>query len=98
MPENLKAAEALVKDGFQVMVYCSDDPVQAKMLEDMGCVAVMPLASIIGSGMGIVNPWNIRLIIVQATVPILLDAEVGTASDGAIAMELGCEAVLMDYA
>ncbi|HLR82488.1 MAG TPA: thiazole synthase [Paenalcaligenes sp.] len=98
MPETLKAAETLVKDGFQVMVYCSDDPVQAKMLEEMGCVAVMPLASIIGSGMGVLNPWNIKLIIEQATVPILLDAGVGTASDAAIAMELGCDAVLMNSA
>ncbi|AYH45899.1 thiazole synthase [Azoarcus sp. DN11] len=98
MPETLKAAEILVKDGFDVMVYCADDPIQAKMLEDMGCAAVMPLASLIGSGMGIVNPWNLRLIIDQAKVPVLVDAGVGTASDAAIAMELGCDGVLMNTA
>lgn len=98
MPETLKAAEILVKDGFDVMVYCADDPIQAKMLEDMGCAAVMPLASLIGSGMGILNPWNLRLIIDQATVPVLVDAGVGTASDAAIAMELGCDGVLMNTA
>ena len=89
MPETLKAAETLVKDGFDVMVYCADDPIQAKMLEDIGCVAIMPLASLIGSGMGILNPWNLRLIIDNAKVPVLVDAGVGTASDAAIAMELG---------
>ncbi len=98
MPETLKAAEVLVKDGFQVMVYCSDDPIQAKMLEDIGCVAVMPLASLIGSGMGIVNPWNLRLCIKALKVPVLVDAGVGTASDAAIAMELGCDGVLMNTA
>ena len=98
MPETLKAAEVLVKDGFKVMVYCSDDPIQAKMLEDIGCVAVMPLASLIGSGMGIVNPWNLRLIIDNAKVPIIVDAGVGTASDATIAMELGCDGVLMNTA
>lgn len=98
MPETLKAAEILVKDGFQVMVYCSDDPIQSKMLEDIGVVAVMPLASLIGSGMGIINPWNLRLIIDQLTVPVLVDAGVGTASDAAIAMELGCDAILMNTA
>ena len=98
MPETLKAAEVLVKDGFQVMVYCSDDPIQAKMLEDIGCVAVMPLASLIGSGMGIVNPWNLRLIIDSIKVPVLVDAGVGTASDAAIAMELGCGGILMNTA
>ncbi len=98
MPETLKAAEILVKDGFKVMVYCSDDPIQARMLEDIGCVAVMPLASLIGSGMGILNPWNLRLIIDQARVPVLVDAGVGTASDAAIAMELGCDGVLMNTA
>jgi len=98
MPETLKAAETLVKDGFDVMVYCSDDPIQAKRLEEIGCVAVMPLASIIGSGMGILNPWNLRLIIDNARVPVLVDAGVGTASDAAIAMELGCDAVLMNSA
>ena len=98
MPETLKAAEVLVKDGFDVMVYCSDDPIQAKMLEDIGCVAVMPLASLIGSGMGIVNPWNLRLVIESLKVPVLVDAGVGTASDAAIAMELGCDGVLMNTA
>jgi thiazole synthase len=98
MPETLKAAETLVKDGFDVMVYCSDDPIQAKLLEEIGCVAVMPLASLIGSGMGIVNPWNLSLIIEQAGVPVLVDAGVGTASDAAIAMELGCDGVLMNTA
>ena len=98
MPETLKAAETLVKDGFDVMVYCSDDPIQAKMLEQIGCVAVMPLASLIGSGMGILNPWNLSLIIEQASVPVLVDAGVGTASDAAIAMELGCDGVLMNTA
>ncbi len=98
MPETLKAAETLVKDGFKVMVYCSDDPIQAKLLEDIGCVAVMPLASLIGSGMGILNPWNLKLIIAQAKVPVLVDAGVGTASDAAVAMELGCDGVLMNTA
>ncbi|HET7775304.1 MAG TPA: thiazole synthase, partial [Azospira sp.] len=98
MPETLVAAEQLVKDGFDVMVYCSDDPIQAKMLEEIGCAAVMPLASLIGSGMGIVNPWNLRLIIDNAKVPVLVDAGVGTASDAAIAMELGCDGVLMNTA
>jgi len=98
MPETLKAAEVLVKDGFDVMVYCSDDPIQAKLLENIGCVAVMPLASLIGSGMGILNPWNLQLIIAAAKVPVLVDAGVGTASDAAIAMELGCDGVLMNTA
>lgn len=98
MPETLKATEALVKDGFKVMVYCTDDPIQARMLEDLGAVAVMPLASLIGSGMGILNPWNLRLILDQARVPVLVDAGVGTASDAAIAMELGCHGVLMNTA
>jgi thiazole synthase len=98
MPETLKAAEILVRDGFDVMVYCSDDPIQARMLEQIGCVAVMPLASLIGSGMGILNPWNLSLIIEQAKVPVLVDAGVGTASDAAIAMELGCDGVLMNTA
>ena len=98
MPETLKAAAILVKDGFEVMVYCADDPIQAVMLEDIGCVAVMPLASLIGSGMGIVNPWNLRLIIDKLKVPVLVDAGVGTASDAAIAMELGCDGVLMNTA
>jgi thiazole synthase len=98
MPETLRAAEVLVRDGFKVMVYCSDDPIQAKRLEDLGCVAVMPLASLIGSGMGILNPWNLRLIIDSAKVPVLVDAGVGTASDASIAMELGCDGVLMNTA
>jgi thiazole synthase len=98
MPETLKATEILVKEGFKVMVYCTDDPIQARMLEDLGAVAVMPLASLIGSGMGILNPWNLRLILDQARVPVLVDAGVGTASDAAIAMELGCEGVLMNTA
>ena len=98
MPETLVAAKTLVKEGFKVMVYCADDPIQAKMLEDIGCVAVMPLASLIGSGMGILNPWNLQLIIERISVPVLVDAGVGTASDAAIAMELGCDGVLMNTA
>ena len=98
MPETIKAAETLIKDGFDVMVYCSDDPIQARILEDLGCAAVMPLASLIGSGMGILNPWNLSLIIEQSKVPVLVDAGVGTASDAAIAMELGCDGVLMNTA
>lgn len=98
MPETLKAAKTLVDEGFDVMVYCADDPIQCKMLEDIGCVAIMPLASLIGSGMGIINPWNLRLIIDQASVPVLVDAGVGTASDATIAMELGCDGVLMNTA
>ncbi len=98
MPETLKAAETLVREGFEVMVYCSDDPIQAKRLEEIGCVAVMPLASLIGSGMGILNPWNLQLIIENAQVPVIVDAGVGTASDAAIAMELGCAGVLMNTA
>ncbi|HEY0663153.1 MAG TPA: thiazole synthase, partial [Thiobacillaceae bacterium] len=96
--ETLHAAEELVKDGFDVMVYTSDDPVIAKQLEEIGCIAVMPLGSLIGSGLGIVNPYNLRIILEQAKVPILVDAGVGTASDAAIAMELGCEGVLMNTA
>ena len=98
MPETLKAAQQLVKEGFKVMVYCSDDPVQAQMLEAAGCVAVMPLASLIGSGMGILNPWNLQLVIDKVKLPVLVDAGVGTASDAAIAMELGCDGVLMNTA
>jgi thiazole synthase len=98
MPETLRAAEELVRDGFDVMVYCSDDPIQARMLEEIGVAAVMPLASLIGSGMGILNPWNLSLIIEQAKVPVLVDAGVGTASDAAVAMELGCDGVLMNSA
>ena len=96
--ETLKAAEILVSEGFKVMVYTSDDPIVAKQLEEIGCVAVMPLASLIGSGMGILNPWNLQLIIDNAKVPVVVDAGVGTASDAAIAMELGCDAVLMNTA
>ncbi len=98
MPETLKAAEQLVKEGFKVMVYCSDDPIQAQMLEAAGCVAIMPLASLIGSGMGILNPWNLQLVIEKVKVPVIVDAGVGTASDAAIAMELGCDGVLMNTA
>jgi thiazole synthase len=98
MPETVKAAEVLIREGFKVMVYCADDPIQAKRLEDMGCVAIMPLAAPIGSGLGIQNPVNIRLIIEAARVPVLVDAGVGTASDAAIAMELGCDGVLMNTA
>jgi thiazole synthase len=98
MPETLKATEQLVKDGFKVMVYCSDDPIQAKMLQDLGCVAIMPLASLIGSGMGILNPWNVQLVIDAVELPVIVDAGVGTASDAAIAMELGCDGVLMNTA
>lgn len=96
--ETIKAAETLVKDGFDVMVYTSDDPIIARQLEEIGCCAIMPLASLIGSGMGILNPWNLRLIIEQSKVPVLVDAGVGTASDAAIAMELGCDGVLMNTA
>ncbi len=98
MPETLKAAEELVKDGFKVMVYCSDDPIQAQMLEQAVCVAIMPLASLIGSGMGILNPWNLQLVIERVKLPVIVDAGVGTASDAAIAMELGCDGVLMNTA
>lgn len=92
------AAEILIKDGFQVMVYTNDDPVIAKQLEQLGCIAVMPLAAPIGSGLGIRNPYNIRTIVENAEVPVLVDAGVGTASDAAIAMELGCDGVLMNTA
>lgn len=98
MVETLKAAEILVKEGFDVMVYTSDDPIAAKQLEEIGCVAIMPLASLIGSGMGILNPWNLQIIIENAKVPVLVDAGVGTASDAAIALELGCDGVLMNTA
>ncbi|MDR1463537.1 MAG: thiazole synthase [Azoarcus sp.] len=98
MPETLKAAEILIKDGFDLMVYCADDPIQARMLEDLGCAAIMPLASLIGSGMGILNPWNLALIVDRIKVPVIVDAGVGTASDAAIAMELGCDGVLMNTA
>ena len=98
MPETLRAAELLLAEGFEVMVYCSDDPIMCKQLEDMGCCAIMPLGAPIGSGLGLQNPVNIRLIIEQSNVPVLVDAGVGTASDAAIAMELGCDAVLMNTA
>ena len=98
MVETLKAAEILVKENFQVMVYTSDDPILARQLEEIGCVAVMPLASLIGSGMGILNPWNLQIIIDNAKVPVIVDAGVGTASDAAIAMEIGCDGVLMNTA
>ena len=98
MMETIKAAEVLIREGFKVMVYTSDDPIIAKQLEQMGCVAVMPLASLIGSGMGILNPWNLQIIIENATVPVFVDAGVGTASDATIAMELGCDGVLMNTA
>lgn len=98
MPETLKAAEMLVGEGFQVMVYCNDDPIAAKTLEEIGCCAIMPLAAPIGSGLGVQNPVNIRLIIEGANVPVLVDAGVGTASDAAVAMELGCDGVLMNTA
>jgi len=94
----LEAADILVKDGFKVMVYTNDDPIIAKRLEELGCVAVMPLAAPIGSGLGIRNPYNILTIIENANVPILVDAGVGTASDAAIAMELGCDGILMNTA
>ena len=96
--ETIAAAKTLVADGFQVMVYTSDDPIIAKQLEDIGCVAIMPLASLIGSGMGILNPWNLQLIMDRVSVPVIVDAGVGTASDATIAMELGCDGVLMNTA
>ncbi|MEO0981184.1 MAG: thiazole synthase [Pseudomonadota bacterium] len=98
MAETLKAAEELIADGFEVMVYCSDDPVYARKLEEAGCCAIMPLGSLIGSGLGVQNPVNIRLIVEQARVPVIVDAGVGTASDAAVAMELGCDGVLMNTA
>jgi thiazole synthase len=98
MPETLKSAEVLIKEGFQVMVYCSDDPIQAKRLEEIGCCAIMPLGAPIGSGLGVQNPVGIRLIVEQSKVPVIVDAGVGTASDAAIAMELGCDGVLMNTA
>lgn len=96
--ETINAAKILIADGFDVMVYTSDDPIIAKQLEDIGCCAIMPLASLIGSGMGILNPWNLQIIIENASVPVIVDAGVGTASDAAIAMELGCDGVLMNTA
>jgi thiazole synthase len=98
MIETLSATELLVAEGFKVMVYCSDDPILARRLEDLGCVAIMPLAAPIGSGLGIQNPVNIRLIVEQSNVPVLVDAGVGTASDATVAMELGCDGVLMNTA
>ena len=97
-PATLKAAEILIADGFEIMIYTNDDPVMAKRFEEMGCIAVMPLAAPIGSGLGIRNPYNIRTIVENAKVPILVDAGVGTASDATIAMELGCDGVLMNTA
>ncbi|MBF0582825.1 MAG: sulfur carrier protein ThiS [Magnetococcales bacterium] len=97
-PETLKAAEILIKEGFKVMVYTTDDPYLCKLFEEMGCVAVMPLAAPIGSGLGIRNPYTLRIIIEQASIPVLVDAGVGTASDAALAMELGCDGVLMNTA
>jgi thiazole synthase len=96
--ETINAAKILIKDGFDVMVYTSDDPIIAKQLEDIGCCAIMPLASLIGSGMGILNPWNLEIIIDKSNVPVIVDAGVGTASDATIAMELGCDGVLMNTA
>ena len=96
--ETIKAAEVLVKDGFDVMVYTSDDPIIARQLAEIGCIAVMPLAGLIGSGLGICNQYNLRIILEESKVPVLVDAGVGTASDATIAMELGCEAVLMNSA
>ncbi len=98
MPGTFEAAEALIRDGFEVMVYCNDDPVAAKRLEEMGCVAIMPLGAPIGSGLGLQNPAMFSILIEQASVPLLVDAGVGTASDAAIAMELGCDAVLLNSA
>lgn len=98
MEATLAATRALVKDGFDVMVYCADDPIAAKKLEDLGACAIMPLAAPIGSGLGLQNPVTIRIIIENAKVPVLVDAGVGTASDAAVAMELGCDGVLMNTA
>jgi thiazole synthase len=98
IPQTVIAAETLIKDGFKIMVYTNDDPIMARRFAEMGCVAVMPLAAPIGSGLGIRNPYNIRFIVEEAKVPIIVDAGVGTASDAAIAMELGCDGVLMNTA
>ena len=98
MPETVRAAEMLIKEGFQVMVYCSDDPIQAKRLEEIGCCAIMPLGAPIGSGLGVQNPVNIRIIVENAKVPVVVDAGVGTASEAAVAMELGCDAVMTNTA
>lgn len=96
--QTLEAAKTLVKEGFTVLPYCIDDPIVCRKLEDIGCAAVMPLAAPIGSGLGIRNPYNLRIILEQANVPVIVDAGVGTASDAAIAMELGCDGVLMNTA
>ncbi|MEA2093203.1 MAG: thiazole synthase, partial [Pseudomonadota bacterium] len=96
--QTLQATETLIKDGFKIMVYTNDDPIIARRFEELGCIAVMPLAAPIGSGLGIRNPYNILTIVENASVPILVDAGVGTASDAAIAMELGCDGVLMNTA
>ncbi len=96
--QTIKAADILVRDGFKVMVYTSDDPIVAKELDSLGCVSIMPLGSMIGSGLGILNPHNINVIMEDCKVPVLVDAGVGTASEAAVAMEMGCEAVLMNSA
>jgi thiazole synthase len=98
VPATIEAARILVKEGFTVLPYITDDPVSCKRLEEIGCAAVMPLAAPIGSGLGIRNPYNIRIIIEQSKVPVIVDAGVGTASDAAVAMELGCDGVLMNTA
>jgi thiazole synthase len=98
MPETFRAAELLIKDGFDVMVYCNDDPIAAKTLEEIGCCAIMPLGAPIGSGLGIQNPVQIRIIVENAGVPVLVDAGVGTASEAAVAMELGCDGVITNTA
>jgi thiazole synthase len=98
IPATLEAARVLVKEGFVVLPYINDDPIAAKRLEELGCAAVMPLAAPIGSGLGIRNPYNIRIILDQARVPVIVDAGVGTASDAAVAMEMGCDGVLMNTA
>ena len=98
MPETLEATQELVRDGFQVMAYCTDDPVCCKRLAELGCVAIMPLAAPIGSGLGVCNPYSLRMILEEASVPVVVDAGVGTASDAAIAMELGCDGILMNTA
>ena len=98
MSQTIDAAKTLIDDGFEVLVYCSDDPIFCQELDDMGCAAVMPLASPIGSGLGIINPYNIEIILENSSKPIIVDAGVGTASDAAIAMELGCDGILMNTA
>jgi len=98
MIETLRATELLINEGFQPMVYCSDDPIMAKRLEEIGAVAIMPFASPIGSGQGVQNAINVRMIIEEATVPVIIDAGVGTASDASVAMELGCDAIISNTA